>query len=625
MKLEQLDERLLELLVFLSFEPWPLSQVDMLGKLGTGWNKTRLQQALATLVEAGWLERPSGRWGVPARRLELVARYASRRQLLGRLPSLETKALDARLPLSKQQRDYLTCQLRRALFGGDEAAFRAWANYLPGSEFQVHPFDQFWSPFDPEWLDELRPGIRRQLINHRLETDKQQPSELAYLEAVMLKEPDTYSDKARLQLAYQALLAGRIAVGERLAESVEHPAGRACLAFAQLQRGNAQRAADEYRVARAALRKLIGKRKVGFSEPFGWLEALALIELGDKAELTRYLELESPCRPILSLLAEQAQGKSQARQLPTWKRGYGLAGLLLALLHSWCQSSSEGWAEEVNDLQKRGQLWLAAEFASLLGLQHESWRHKAEQLHARLGTRPLLQVCSPPAEWERTLDALAQLVPAREAKPQPQHNRRLVWQVNVYDKGDSLSLEPLEQSNSKGKGWTSGRPVALKRLRDEHESMAHLTSADRGICRCIETRRVGYYGQEEIRIDVNLAIFSLMDHPLVIARKTGKPLQVCAVRPRLVITPQGPNWHLHLECPARFSIAGDRLNVLLLNACERGLQSALGEGLVVPPAGQARLYSILSALSNSFVGDLPPDPDRQLSEDLKRALGGNGA
>lgn len=607
MQLEQLNDRQLLVLVLLTFQPTPLTQAEMLTKLGARWERPALARELAGLVEAGWVVS-AGRYRVSDERKELVARYAWRRQLLKHLPALPPKTVPTLSGSDRPARDYLTCELRTALYRADAAAFDECAANPSLKGFPVHPFDQFWAPFDPDWLGALAPSIRGHLIRHRLETRQQRPEELAYLEGELLRNPLDYSPKARASLAFSALLAGRLEIGERLATG-DHPAALACLAFSRMQRGQARQAADEYGRARAALRKLTGRRKVGFDEEYGWLEGLAWIELGDWPELEKWLALEPPCQSMIRQLAEHAQGRSQANRLPAWRPRGGLESFLVALLHVWCESPPPELAAEMEYLKGQGQHWLAAEYAALLGLEPSGDE-----------VRPLVQIYTPRAGWELALDALARLPQAPVAAPPAA--LRLVWHVEVYRDGTSLSIEPLEQTNSKGKGWSDGRAVALKRLLHEAPSMSHLTIADQGICSALRTRPIGFYGQVDIFFEHEAAAPFLVGHPLVFRRQTREPLRVLAVRPRLEIRPQGSDWHVRLECPVPYAIRGAELEILQFNSCERGLQAALGKGLVVPPGGQGRLYGILRDLEGQYLGDLPDDPDVALAQRLGRELRG---
>ncbi|MBT9588360.1 hypothetical protein IV102_33790 [bacterium] len=105
--------------------------------------------------------------------------------------------------------------------------------------------------------------------------------------------------------------------------------------------------------------------------------------------------------------------------------------------------------------------------------------------------------------------------------------------------------------------------------------------------------------------------------------KTGQALQVTAVRPQLDIFARGQDWLVRLLLPSPYAIVGDELRVLQFNVCERGLQTIVGEGLLIPPAGQGRLFDILRNLADQFVGELPRDPDEEsLSRQLCRELRG---
>jgi len=608
--IQTLSPTQIELLVMLTFEHLAQSQKTMLPRLGSPWQREQLQTECGRLVELGWLSATSGRWVVPEEFHERVARYAWRN---GLIPERLAEILNARELRGSgiEARRLVARNLRASLYTGNSEAFAVCADYARRLEFPSHPFDDLWRPFDPEWLDWLAPAIRVSLLNHRmLSIESLTPEERSYLEAAVLKQPEVYAQESVVNLAFEALLAGRLELGGSLAAKVDHPAALACLAFAQMQRGQAALAVKQYQKARADLRKLTGRRNVGFGGEYGWLELLALVETGDLVEAEKWLA-HGPKLPVFRQIVQLAQGQDQSAQLPEWKSGRGLEGLLRALLSFWCDKSHQGWKQEASRLEKQGRHWLAQQYGALLGKQADS------------GFRNLLGILEKKPVWKMALEAMEKLCPAPKARvaAAPAHNLRMVWIVEVYREGAWLGIEPVEQKLTK-QGWTSGRPVALKRLAQDYPAMEHLTPADRGICRAIRVERMGYYGQVEISIEHQAAAPHLVGHPLVFRRSTHTPLRVQSVRARLNVTPRDDGSWVTFERPKAYAIRGQFLEILQLNPCESGLIAVLGKGLLVPAEGQEQLAQLLHSLSGHIVGDLPSDPDLSLGEQLQKVLEG---
>lgn len=555
MQLETLSISQLELLAALNFQHVPISQASMLRLLSNSWDRPRLQQVLGELQQAGWLESD---WRVPAHLQESLARLAGRRKL----------PVPAAAPLEALRPQLTLRELRLALHGGNEDVFAFhWARMR----------HDFWQPFDPEWLDQLPPRTAELLVAHRVAQGRLTPEEALYLES----RPDILPAETRVAVAFGALMAGRWKSAESLLEGVDTTDAQACLAFSLMQRGQAREAAQRYASARAQLRKSTGRRKVSFTNPYGWLEGLAQIESGFPAEKTRPDDLPE----ILERIERFAGGQSVAA--PLWGPGRALEGLLQALLLAWQGRAQPQWQEECQALERAGQLWLAAEYAHLMG---------RGELHRQLGTRSLLTVLQPRAPWELALEALEQMLP-RETPA----TRRLVWKVKVYRDGESLTMEPVEQKRGP-KGWSEGRPVALKSL----AQCDYLSAADRAICRCIRQVRTGYYGQTDIFIEIASAAAHLIGHPLVIHRDTRRPLRVRAVRPRLQCARRGQDWWLTTSAPVAYQLGEGSLEILCRSAAEVGLAQTVGRGLLVPPEGQPRFRKLLSELDLAL--EEPADP-----------------
>jgi hypothetical protein len=366
--LKSLDPAQTELLSLLNFQLHPQSLVGMLRLLPEAWTREGLQRTLQDLRELGWLE---DNWTVVPSRQEQVARHAWRLGLP--LPPL-AELQEVRAPL-------LLRELRLALYGGDEQAFAYhWSRLRP----------DFWRPFDEAFVDGLEPGIARLLVEERLSQGDLAPEELDFL----VHRPRLLGPAGRLAVAFQALLAGRFDNADSLLECREDPDGLACRAAALMLREEARQAVDLYAEGRTLLRKQTGRRKVTFSEPYGWLELLALLETGLPPEKMLLESLPA----TLKALWEVAQGR---RVSLNWGPGRGLEGLFQALALAWQGRLRQDWEQELDRLEASGQHWLAEEYAALLGRDQPSRR----SLFRLLPVHP---------DWQSALELRRQL---REGEP----------------------------------------------------------------------------------------------------------------------------------------------------------------------------------------------------------------
>jgi len=103
------------------------------------------------------------------------------------------------------------------------------------------------------------------------------------------------------------------------------------------------------------------------------------------------------------------------------------------------------------------------------------------------------------SQWDLALDKLIALNPNTEKNPAPAKATtvkpvRLIWQFeNSYEH----RLTAREQKFNKS-GWSKGRVVSLKRLKEEAELFDYLSDSDNKICRVIDAYQSwGYYSKLE--------------------------------------------------------------------------------------------------------------------------------
>jgi SNF2 family DNA or RNA helicase len=107
------------------------------------------------------------------------------------------------------------------------------------------------------------------------------------------------------------------------------------------------------------------------------------------------------------------------------------------------------------------------------------------------------------SQWDLALDKLIALNPNTEIKPAPVKETiikpvRLIWE---FEHSYKHSLTAREQKLNKS-GWTKGRVVSLKRLKEETDSFEYLTDSDKRICRAIDTYQSwGYYSKLEYTLE----------------------------------------------------------------------------------------------------------------------------
>ena len=207
------------------------------------------------------------------------------------------------------------------------------------------------------------------------------------------------------------------------------------------------------------------------------------------------------------------------------------------------------------------------------------------------------------------LNALTNLHKPTQTHTKPENHQRLSWSITYYPTSGCL-LQPREQSvNAKGE-WGKGRPIALKRLKNEPEEFSYLTPQDLQVCAHIKAYTVGYYGKVEYMFG-DRAIASLVGHPLVFWEETPTiRVEIVKGEPELLVkkSKDGKDSRLTLKFSPELKADSDilvikesptRLKVIEVTAEHRRIAEILGKQnrLEVPDSAKARVLAAISAVS----------------------------
>jgi hypothetical protein len=201
------------------------------------------------------------------------------------------------------------------------------------------------------------------------------------------------------------------------------------------------------------------------------------------------------------------------------------------------------------------------------------------------------------APWERALESLeAMLSPAQPVAPATAaRTKRLVWLVNP----DTHEIQPLEQS-LQARGWTAGRPVALKRLRQGDAALDYLDDFDRRASRLIRRSAEGWYNQEHFECRADDMLPALVGHPRVFnARSPAQAVELVDARPELVLSSDASGFRLALshaaDAPGAFIEieTPGRWRVVVVDAKAVETSAILSRaGMAIPKSARARLASL---------------------------------
>lgn len=218
-------------------------------------------------------------------------------------------------------------------------------------------------------------------------------------------------------------------------------------------------------------------------------------------------------------------------------------------------------------------------------------------------------------DWKRALNALTLLGEQKtfgsEAVSASQKQTRMVWMIDLDD-DDHANLYPkMQRLNSNG-GWSRGRPVAVKRLRQEIGDFDYLTEQDRRICNHIEVEYENdYYSyyRREIFVLRERAVVEAAGHPNVYWNSEGRPerpVRIAIAEFQLAALEQNDSLLIKVVPypePNRQYVfertASDDLVVYRVDPQHREVATILGQtGLKVPKQARQQVIDAISGIAS---------------------------
>ncbi|WP_340679619.1 DEAD/DEAH box helicase [Paraglaciecola sp.] len=213
------------------------------------------------------------------------------------------------------------------------------------------------------------------------------------------------------------------------------------------------------------------------------------------------------------------------------------------------------------------------------------------------------------SEWDLALDKLIALNPNSEKNPSqtkesPNKPVRLIWE---YDSHYGHSLTAREQKLSKS-GWSKGRTVALKRLKEETEQFDYLSDSDKQMCRAIDVyQHWGYYAKTEYSLQGLSALQAAVGiDNLYHSDDLEQNIEIIKREPELLVSQQGEQLCLSIaDLPADFNDyeGQSAYDLKAINNTQYQLTVFLPEHLKVAEIiGEAGLLIPLSAKQKALEG-----------------------
>ena len=442
----------------------------------------------------------------------------------------------------------LTRELRCAFVAGDLERFDVLLRRFDDLYGVTAPDVSRWvsQPLEAALLERLPLALVAPVLEHlsAREFDALAP-EPGLLELVARLAARHPADPTLQRLAARgALLSSRLAEIPKAVRASKDPRDRMLTGLLLLMRGDLAASTKAYASGLAGLRKLspagVGVRLAG---PDGLLLPLAYALHGGK---TRLKQLQTICKRGLE--ASVGERGAQAGIYEQYARlaelvGGGvppagqhpkhpLAALIDGLVDYWSERPLDAarMDEAIAQAEALNQTWLAGELSALRDddpgrcIPHTTW------LGSHRRAKPA---------WERQLEALEAAVDSAGGPRGPAEvpKARVAWLVRST--ADWIDLEARTQVYKARSGWSSGRPVAMKRVATQASAIKGMTERDLRIAAVLRTRQhTGWGGYAEVEYDWPLAATweALVGHPAVfLAEDSSQRLEVAARRPRVVV------------------------------------------------------------------------------------------
>ncbi|HEB86486.1 MAG TPA: hypothetical protein ENI68_05670, partial [Gammaproteobacteria bacterium] len=528
-------------------------------------------------------------------------------------------------------------EIRTAIYSGDaEKTGNMMQHYTDAYQQEFKKQNPLYKicflPFDGQWLSQLT-GDLLSLAIHTAFTENSCyfaniDGLLHWLMTVFENGHIKPSEQLAFMCAGQHLLRGDIPSANAFGRFTDDYHRLLLRGWQQFIRGENQQAIDSFETAISMYKKVSRKRKVFINNISGIFFILALMKSNDPQRLQQALDYSRiHCKQkqhsnpashhVLSGLLDFLFGKNEIDLLysaqKNWENFYStLAYLLYCYSIYW--SDKDQAIKLVTELKKYahaaendGALWLASEAWQLLAQisdKDKTFQSKANAQHQKQQSQSIISIIKPKAKWEQTLDAIA-LFQQHKSDDSNFSDTRIVWFLSNLDT-DLPDLQPKEQKRTARGGWTKGRNISLRRLKEEPESFANLCPQDHAARNYIvkETSYSFYNDYGSYDLDELPALHALAGHPYLFdSDEPGKRLELIRAEPEVHIQKQKQQLLISMKPDLAYTDVvvaretGTRWKVFSFSPQHRQLSELIGEGLKVPFDAKDRVLTSMSAVA----------------------------
>ncbi len=499
------------------------------------------------------------------------------------------------------------------------------------------------NPFDRDWFltlkrdqDLFEAGLANICIDSLMMLHPaEEPFELLHEECS--RADSNASEMLRLIWVEQLLARGRLIEAEAALKQLESDLKTDILlyrAWLSFLKGDYANTIEQGNAALKLYKKKTNKRKIYFDAIPGIFPVLALIQEGSPTSLKEaeqyanitasqgYNHWLSVLYTCLENVCKVLQGDSTAKRyltstpLCTLDADTSFDVLIDCICLYWVDlgEARKKVPRVMGEFYERaaasGYDWFAMEAATLLSRLNKNLKEakQAAPLQEKTGIHPLVDLVKPKEPWEISLTALVGLNPKIETGQKTSTattDYRLAWFLTFYSE-NNWTLQPKEQKITVKGGWSRGRAIALRRLKDQADSFSYLTPQDLQVCAQLVPDHYSY-GYDNYKFK-DQALLALVGHPLVFWEDAPTTrVEIVKGEPALMVRQVKPGWlaiSLVPEVSDKQSVAvvketPTRLKVVELNVNHHRIAEILGpeNDLEVPESAKEQVLSAINAVS----------------------------
>jgi superfamily II DNA or RNA helicase len=283
------------------------------------------------------------------------------------------------------------------------------------------------------------------------------------------------------------------------------------------------------------------------------------------------------------------------------------------LAHIWCNNSTD--KDHANLATKHQQKFLQLGYPLFAEICEQMIATFNDQtIESKFGLVNIAKLVKSKSQWDVALDKLIALSPKSFANTSatpllPAKTTRLIWEL---EQNYRHSLSAREQKLNKS-GWSKGRVVSLKRLKEETSSFPYLSDSDKTLCQTIIAYQgYGYYSKTEYSLEGLPALEAAVGiDNLYDTNQFDYPIELIKREPELLVSQQGEQLCLsiadlpydldeyeHQDIYDLKAISDSQYQLTVFSPEHMKVASIIGEGgLLVPISAKQKAISGISAIA----------------------------